>query len=74
MESWARCSRGRKGAGCRLTWRSTEEKVSGEGCEDPRHRAGFYAAVGVPEGLERASAHGSIVQVQLLHDVVLPVI
>ena len=62
MESWARCSRGRKGAGCRLTWRSAEEKVSGEGCEDGWHRAGFYAAVREPEGSERASAHGSIVQ------------
>ena len=48
--------------GCRLTWRSAEEKVSGEGCEGARHRAGFYAAVREPEGLERASAHGSTVQ------------
>ena len=60
--------------GCRLTWRSAEEKVSGEGCEGVRQRTGFYASVSVPEGVERASAHGSIVQVQLLHDVVLPVI
>ena len=47
---------------CRLTWRSAEEKASGEGCEDARRRAGFYAAVREPEGLERASAHGSTVQ------------
>ena len=26
---------------CRLTWRSAEEKVSGEGCEGARHRAAF---------------------------------
>ena len=74
MESWARWGRGRKATECRLTWRSAEEKASGEGCEDARRRAGFYAAVREPEGSERASAHGSIVQVQLLHDVVLPVI
>ena len=27
--------------GCRLTWRSAEEKVSGEGCEGARRRAAF---------------------------------
>ena len=74
MESWASWDTGRKATECRLTRRSAQEKVSGEGCEGVRRRTGFYAAVCVPEGLERASAHGSIVQVQLLHDVVLPVI
>jgi len=31
--------------GCRLTWKSTEQKATGEWCEGARHRAGFYAAV-----------------------------
>ena len=31
--------------GVQLTWKSTEQKATGEWCEGARHRAGFYAAV-----------------------------
>ena len=53
--------------GCRLTWRSTEEKVSGEGCEGARHRAAFMLLCECPRAWREPLRMAALCRELLLH-------
>ena len=57
----------RRAARCRLTWRSAEEKVSGEGCEGARRRAAFMLLCECPRAWREPLRMAALCRELLLH-------